>query len=134
VVGDLDPRISALFAEGRSMVHLATLLPDGAPHSIPVWAILEDGRIAFFTQPGSRKARNLERDSRVALSVTDESNPYRSAQIRGRVVETVEGESALEVIDRISRRYIGRPFPMRSGTVFWIDPEVAHFTELPFEH
>jgi hypothetical protein len=49
-------------------------------------------------------------------------------------VEVVEGERALEVIDRISQRYTGAPFPMRSGTVYWIDPETAHFTELPFEH
>jgi pyridoxine/pyridoxamine 5'-phosphate oxidase len=99
-----------------------------------VWAILEQGRIAFFTQSGSRKARNLARDPRVALSVVDGENPYRNAQLRGRVVETVEGEPALEIIDRISEHYIGEPFPMRSGTVYWIEPETAHFTELPFRH
>jgi nitroimidazol reductase NimA-like FMN-containing flavoprotein (pyridoxamine 5'-phosphate oxidase superfamily) len=99
-----------------------------------VWAILEDGRIAFFTQSRSRKARNLERDDRVALSVVDEADPYRNAQIRGRVVERVEGDEALEVIDRISQHYIGSPFPMRSGTVYWIEPTTAHFTELPFTH
>ena len=99
-----------------------------------MWAILEDGRIAFFTQSASRKARNLERDRRVALSVVDGDNPYCNAQIRGRVVEVVEGEPALEVIDRLSQHYIGEPFPMRSGTVYWIEPETAHFTELPFRH
>jgi nitroimidazol reductase NimA-like FMN-containing flavoprotein (pyridoxamine 5'-phosphate oxidase superfamily) len=99
-----------------------------------VWAILEDGRIAFFTQSASRKARNLERDRRVALSVVDGDNPYCNAQIRGRVVEVVEGEPALEVIDRLSQHYIGEPFPMRSGTVYWIEPTTAHFTELPFRH
>ena len=130
----LDPRIAALFTEGRNFVHLATLLPDGSPHSIPVWAILEDGRIAFFTQPGSRKARNLASDARVALSLVDGDNPYRNAQIRGRVVETVEGDAALEVIDRLSHHYVGAPFPMRSGTVYWVEPERAHLTELPFTH
>jgi len=115
-------------------VHLATVLPDGSPHSIPIWAILEDGRIAFFTQATSRKARNLARDPRVALSLVDEENPYRNAQIRGRVVETVEGDAALEVIDRISRHYTGEPFPMRSGTVYWIEPERAYVVELPFRH
>jgi Pyridoxamine 5'-phosphate oxidase len=99
-----------------------------------VWAVLEDGRIAFFTQATSRKARNLERDRRVALSVVDGDNPYCNAQIRGRVVEVVEGEPALEVIDRVAQHYIGEPFPMRSGTVYWIEPETAHFTELPFRH
>jgi PPOX class probable F420-dependent enzyme len=126
--------VAALFTEGRNFAHLATALPDGAPHSIPVWAILEDARIAFFTQPTSRKARNLARDPRVALSIVDGANPYRSAQIRGRVVETVEDDAALEVIDRISQHYIGTPFPMRSGTVYWIEPETIHFTELPFRH
>jgi PPOX class probable F420-dependent enzyme len=120
--------------DGTNYAHVATVLPDGAPHSIPVWAIYENGRIAFFTQSRSRKARNLARDPRVALSVVDEANPYRNAQIRGRVVETVDGGAALEVIDRISHHYIGAPFPMRSGTVFWIEPETVHFVELPFEH
>jgi PPOX class probable F420-dependent enzyme len=115
-------------------VHLATVLPDGAPHTIPVWAILENERIAFFTQSTSRKARNLSRDPRVALSVVDASNPYRNAQIRGRVVETLEGDDALEVIDRISQYYIDKPFPMRSGTVYWIEPDRSHYVELPFEH
>ena len=64
---------------GANIVHLASVMPDGAPHSIPLWAILEDGRIAFFTQPASRKARNVARDPRVALSVVDsvESVPQR---------------------------------------------------------
>ena len=109
-------------------------MPDGAPHSIPVWAILEEGRIAFFTQSRSRKARNVARDPRVALSVIDAENPYRNAQIRGRVVEVVEGDAALEIIDRISQHYIGAPFPMRRGNVYWIEPEHAYFTELPFRH
>jgi pyridoxine/pyridoxamine 5'-phosphate oxidase len=99
-----------------------------------VWAIVEDGRVGFFTQATSRKARNLAGDPRVALSVVDAENPYRNAQLRGRVVEVVEGEPALEVIDRISQRYIGQPFPMRSGNVYWIEPETAHFIELPFRH
>ena len=115
-------------------MHLATVLPDGSPHSIPVWAILEEGRIAFFTQSTSRKARNIATDPRVALSLVDDSNPYRNGQVRGRVVETVDGDAALEIIDRISQHYIGAPFPMRTGTVFWIEPEKSNFVDLPFTH
>ena len=115
-------------------MHLATVLPDGSPHSVPIWAIYEDGRIAFFTQSRSRKARNIAHDARVALSVVDGSNPYRNVQVRGSVVETVEGDEALAIIDRISQYYVGQPFPMRSGTVYWVEPEVAHLTELPFRH
>src|SRR4029077_14802781 len=84
--------------EGRNYAHVATLLPDGSPHSVAVWIlVLDDDRVAFFTQPSSRKARNLERDPRVAISVTDRENPYRMAWLRGTVGETLTGEEALRV-------------------------------------
>jgi pyridoxamine 5'-phosphate oxidase-like protein len=56
----------------------------------------------FFTQPGSWKARNLERDPRVAISLIDLENPYLAAHLRGRVVGTLGGDEALEIIDRLS--------------------------------
>ena len=117
----MDTEVRSLF-ERRNYVHVATLLPDGSPHTVPVWARMEGDRIAFFTQPTSRKARNLERDPRVAVSVVDRDNPYSMAQVRGRVVSTVEGEEALEIIDRLAVKYTGAPFPMRSGVVFLIEP------------
>ena len=43
--------------------------------------------------------------------------------MRGRVVATREGDEALEVIDRLSHKYTGEPFPMRSGVVYEIEPE-----------
>ena len=46
------------------------MLPDDAPHSVPVWIGLERDQVAFLTGPGSRKARNLVGDPRVAISIT----------------------------------------------------------------
>ena len=46
--------------DGPNVAHVATVLPDGGPHSVPVWIGLEGDRIVFLTSPGSRKARNLE--------------------------------------------------------------------------
>lgn len=127
----LSDDVRSLFA-GANFGHVATSMPDGSPHSVAVWVGIEGDRIAFFTQPASQKARNLERDPRVAVSITDHSNPYRTARIRGRVSSVLEGEAALEVIDRISVRYTGEPFPMRSGRVFLIEPLKVGFMELPF--
>jgi PPOX class probable F420-dependent enzyme len=129
----LPDDVRGLF-EGANFVHLATLLPGGAPVSIPIWAGIEGGRIVFFTQPTSRKAAHLERDPRVALSVVDHANPYRSARVRGRVAETIDGEEALAIIDRISHTYTQRPFPLRSGRVYVVEVERASFAELPFTH
>jgi PPOX class probable F420-dependent enzyme len=118
--------------EGANFGHVATLMPDGSPHSVPVWVGLEGDRIAFFTQTPSQKARNLARDGRVAISITDHENPYRTARIRGKLAETLEGDAALAVIDRLSIKYTGQPFPMRSGVVYLIEPRRVGYMELPF--
>ena len=111
---------------GTPLAHAATLLPDGSPHSVPVWVGLEDERVAFLTSPGSRKARNLERDPRISISLTAENTPSTMAQIRGRVVQRVEGDAAWEIIDRISAKYIGGPYPLREDrVVYLVEPERA---------
>jgi PPOX class probable F420-dependent enzyme len=102
-MAELPADVRALF-EGANFAHIATVLPDGGPHTVPIWVELEGDRIAFFTQEGSRKARNIARDPRVALSIADFDNPYRYATVRGRVVDRVDGEAALEVMDRMSVR------------------------------
>jgi PPOX class probable F420-dependent enzyme len=125
-------KMTAMTADVRRLVerpnyaHIATLMPDGAPHSVPVWIDLEGDNLAFLTGPGSRKARNLERDPRVAISIIDADQPNASALIRGQVVERIEGDRAWEIIDRISQKYIGQPYPMRTDRIiFLIKPDHA---------
>ena len=132
-MAELAEEVRALL-EAPNFAHLATILPDGAPHVVPIWVALEGGRIAFFTQPGSRKAKDLAGDPRVALSLTDFEDPYASAWIRGRVADTIEGDAAFEIIDRIALKYTGQPFPMRSGIVYLIEPERSAFVRMPFTH
>ncbi len=83
-VTELPADVRALF-EGPNYAHVATILPDGGPHTVPVWVGLEEGRVVFLTSPMSRKARNLEHDPRVAISVIDRENPFVMAQVRGRL-------------------------------------------------
>ena len=130
---ELPDNVRALFG-GANFAHVATVLPNGGPHSVPVWIALEGDRLAFFTQPGSRKARNLEADPRVGISIVDHDEPYKMAQIRGRVVETVGGDEALAIMDRMSLRYTGKPFPHRQGVAVLIEPEKVFWMTLPFEH
>ena len=132
----LPPEVRAL-VEGRNFAHVASLMPDGSPHSVPVWVGLEGDLLTFYTaSPKSQKVRNLLRDPRVGISIVDHDNPYRAARIRGRVAETRTGEEALAAMDRICERYTGRPFPMRSteGTLFMVEAERAALMELPFRH
>jgi PPOX class probable F420-dependent enzyme len=127
----LDPVVAELFGGGH-VVHLTTLRPDGAPQSRPVWTIVHEGHVVFFTQPHSPKARDVANDPRVALSVADRGNSYRSAWLRGHVGRVIEGEDALPIIDQISHAYIGKPFPRRSGNVYVVEPDAQGSAELPF--
>jgi PPOX class probable F420-dependent enzyme len=121
----LPDDVRALF-EAPNFAHVATLMPDGGPHTVPVWIGVEAGRIAFLTSPDSRKARNLQGDARVAISVTAHDQPFTMASVRGRVAEVVEGDAAFEIIDRISHKYTGQPYPLRTDrVVFLIEPERA---------
>lgn len=105
----IEPAVRQVL-DGAPLAHLATILPDGGPHSVPVWIGTEGDHIAILTGPTSRKARNLRRDPRVALSLTPPDNPFQPVLIRGRVVKWLDGDAAWEIVDRIATKYIGGPY------------------------
>jgi PPOX class probable F420-dependent enzyme len=120
----LDPDVRRLL-DTAALAHLATVLPDGSPHSVPLWVGAEGDQIAILTGPGSRKARNLRRDPRVALSLTALDDPYTPVIIRGRVVEWRDGDAGWEIIDRIVTKYTGQPSPRdQERIVALIEPSV----------
>jgi PPOX class probable F420-dependent enzyme len=129
----LPDDVRELFA-GRNYAHLATIGPKG-PTSVPIWIDVDGDRLFFFTQSGSRKAKNIAGDPRVALSIVDRDDPYRQADVRGRVVERLDGDAALAAMDRLSEKYIGAPFPMRNPETiaFLIEVDRARHLKLPFE-
>ncbi len=118
----------------RNMAHVATLMSDGSPHVSPVWIAVEGDRLAIFSAHENLKVSNLRRDGRVGVSVCDEDNPYRAVVIRGRVVEELGGDEAIAIMDRMSNRYVGTDFPVRSAIVSLIEPERVRVQNLPFEH
>src|SRR5438128_4686156 len=95
-----------------NFAHLATLMPDGSPQSVPVWIGREGDHLVICTGESSLKAKNTRRDRRVALSIVDFENPYEEVQIRGRVTER-RPDPELKTLDPIAHKYTGKPFPMR---------------------
>jgi PPOX class probable F420-dependent enzyme len=119
----LDPDVRRVL-DGASFAHLATVLPDGSPHNTPVYVGTYGDRIVFFTGPGMRKARNLRRDPRLALSITPVDNPYNPVVIRGRVVEWIDGDAAWEIIDQLATKYTGSPYSReQERVVIVVEPE-----------
>lgn len=105
----IQPDVRSIL-DGTPIAHIATVLPDGAPHSVPVWVGTHGDHVVILTGPHTRKARNLRRDPRVAISLTPADNPFQPVLIRGRVVEWIEGDAAWEIVDRIATKYVGGPY------------------------
>ena len=112
---------------GKNFAHIATLMPGGNPQVTPVWIDLDGEFVVFNTANGRQKARNLDRDGRVALSIHDQANPYRYIQVRGRVAsKTTEGADAH--IDAMAKKYLGQdsyPYrtPQEQRVIYRIRPE-----------
>jgi hypothetical protein len=81
------------------------------------------------------KAKDMRRDPRAALSVTDIANPSRMAAIQGRVVEVRPAEDS-RYMDPIPFKYTHAPFPRRGPdrSCFVIAVEKAAQQTLSYTH
>jgi len=68
---------SDLLTTKPAFAHVATLNSDGSPQVTPVWIDFDGTHVLVNTAKGRMKARNLAREPRVALSITDPDNSYR---------------------------------------------------------
>lgn len=119
--------------EKPTVAHLATLLPNGAPHSTPVWVDYDADadRLLVNTERDRRKEKNARNDPRVGVSMTDPDNPYRMLSVTGEV-DGITTEGAREHIDELAQRYMGEneyPNPIQTERVILsIRPEhVSHY-------
>jgi PPOX class probable F420-dependent enzyme len=110
---DLPEDLLALLRQA-SPCYLATTMPQGSPQLTQTWVDTDGEHILINTVQGFQKVRNIERDPRVALSVSDPTNASRYFSVRGRVVNTT-AEGGVEHIEKLSRRYLGAAYPWYGG-------------------
>ena len=97
----------------KAFANLATLMPDGSPQVTPVWVDYDGTHILVNTAKGRVKDKNMRREARVSLAISDPDNPYRYAEVRGRVAEITE-EGADDHINRMAKKYLGQDvYPFR---------------------
>jgi PPOX class probable F420-dependent enzyme len=107
---------------------VATLRPDGSPHTAPTWYDWEDGRVLLNMEDSRLRLRFIRRDPRVALTVLGgEEGWYAHVSLLGRVTEIYDDEELAD-IDRLAQRYTGRPFRTRDAkrVSAWLEPERWH--------
>jgi PPOX class probable F420-dependent enzyme len=101
----ITPEVEKLFKD-KNFASFATVMEDGSPQVTPVWIDYNEGNILVNTAEGRRKVRNVARNPKVAVSVTDSSNPYKMVSVRGSIIERTNN-NADEHIDRLAKKYLG---------------------------
>jgi PPOX class probable F420-dependent enzyme len=107
-------------AAGVNHALLTTLLPSGQPQAHIVWIDHDGEHLLVNSETERRKVRNVRRDPRVTVVVFDATDMDNWVEVRGRVVEIVEGEEARRHIDSLAQKYIGvadYPNPIKSPRV-----------------
>lgn len=93
---------------------VASLRPDGSPHTVATWYDWEDGQVLLNMDESRRRLQFMRKDARVALTVLDDESWYRHVSLLG-VVARIEHDADLKDIDRLAIRYTGEPFGHRDA-------------------
>lgn len=121
----LDDRQRALL-DGKNFAYLATVGRDGRPQVTPVWVEYDGTHVIINSEEKRAKVRHLKEDPNVAIAIADANDPYLYIELRGKVVE-ITTEGALEGIDRLAEKYIGKKYPWNQPgdvrVVLKIEPE-----------
>lgn len=101
---------------------LATVRPDGTPHSAAVWFDWVDGRVLLNMDVNRRRLRFIEANPAASLTVLDGENWFRQLSVEGPI--TLEPDEGLVTVDRLAQRYIGAEYPIRDRerVTGWLDP------------
>jgi PPOX class probable F420-dependent enzyme len=126
----VPPEIDAFLRKPNPAV-IATLRPDGSPHTVATWYDWDDGRVLVNMDASRLRLRFMRRDPRVSLTALDEDSWYTHVSLLGKVV-SLEDDPDLAGIDRLAIRYTGKPFSKREAKRVnaWIEIERWHGWDL----
>ena len=130
----ITPEIEKLL-KSKNFASIATLMKDGSPQVSITWIDYDGTNILINTAEGRLKTNNVLRDSRVAIVVSEEGNPYNSVNIRGKVIEH-DTSKADEHIDKLAKQYFGldkyqRQSPDEKRIILKIKPEKVFHMKPP---
>jgi PPOX class probable F420-dependent enzyme len=101
-----DPEVTEFLSKGDRNGKLSYLRADRRPMIVPVWFIVEQGEILFFTARESPKAKAFAEDPRVAFLVDDDRPPYSYVSVAGVVAQDGDPERYDELMSKLIERYV----------------------------
>ena len=102
-------------AKGKNLATVVTLMPSGQPQALLTWVDADDEHVLVNTEPQRQRSRNVRRDPRITVLIHSSDNPWDWAEVRGHVVETVNGDEARKHIDELARKYTGKDYAAPIG-------------------
>ena len=106
----LDPAIRDLATTGKNFGTIAVRLPNGQILSHVMWVDADDDQLLINTEVHRAKYKAVQQHPEVTVTLWDADNPYRYAEVRGRVIGEVRGDEARRHIDTLSQRYLGTDY------------------------
>jgi PPOX class probable F420-dependent enzyme len=97
-------------AKDKNLATVVTLMPDGQPQALLTWIDTDGEHLLVNTEPTRQRARNVARDPRITVLIHSGDDPWDWSEVRGRVVDTVDGQPARDHIDELSRKYMGTEY------------------------
>ena len=93
--------------------HVSYLNRRGQIVTFPMWVDFDGEHVLTSSPAGSRKARSMQQNPNVSVSIVSTQNPWPWLSISGRVTN-VEPDEGLRFIDGMSRKYTGAPYERRT--------------------
>ena len=104
--------------EKNAFAAIATHLESNEIQNHLMWIDYEEDRFLINTEQGRKKTENIRLDESLTLLIFHPNQMYRSWEVRGRVEEVKVGQSANDHIDKLSERYLNKPYKREQG-VAW---------------
>lgn len=119
--------------EQRLIARVTTIGPDGYPHTVPIWYMLDGDDIMIATGPNAQKVKNIRANPKGAITVGgDALADYRHYGV-GYLFQgdfSLEGEPGFDWIRRIAYRYVDNRELADRDIAAWGAHQALRFTIL----
>jgi PPOX class probable F420-dependent enzyme len=127
----LPAELDELVARANPAV-VATVRPDGAPHTAATWYDWANGRVLLNMDETRARLRHMRENPRISVTIFDGDDWGRHVTLLGPVI-SIDADGDLADIDRLAVRYTGKPFGTRDRkrVTAWMEPDFWSSWPLP---
>ena len=113
-MADVPAAFLDLVTTKKALAHLATIMPDGSPQLTQTWVDTDGTHVLINSVQTHQKVKNLQRDPRVTIAVSNPKQLIAYRELRGRVID-ITTEGGVEHIEKLSQRYLGTAYQWYGG-------------------